>query len=117
MNRMFDQQYDMGEIHDEENACDDHGEAQKVVAPHCFKNVERIVFVRFHEKHEVRIEENVNEIDRNCHDREKKKAFWKLLETRANVFCKGEHNGIRGKENMYRKAMDMHEIEKRQLCP
>ena len=114
---IFDQQYDMREIHDEENACHDNGEAKKVVAPHFLENIKRVVFLCFHEKHEVGIEEHIDKIDRNCHDRKKKKAPGKLLETGTNVSREGEHDGICGKENMYREAVDMHEIEKRQLCP
>ena len=111
LNLVFDQQYDMGKIHDEENACHDNGEAPEVIAPHLLENVKRVAFVRFHEKHEVGIEENVYKIDRNCHACEKQEAFWKLFETGANVSREGEHDGICGKENMYRTAMEMHEIE------
>ena len=113
----FDQLYDMRKIHDEEYTCHDNGESPEVVAPHFFENVKRVGFSHLHEEHEICIKNHVDKIDRNCHTHKQKQTFRNLLEAGANVSREGEHDGIGGKKNMYREAVDMHEIEKWKLCP
>ena len=117
MDMYFDMFDDMWEVHEKQDGRNDDEEAPKMIAPHLFKDIERIGFARSHKEHKVRIEKQVDDVDGKCQTEQKQKAFRKILCTGTDVLTKRKHDGVSGKEDMYGKAMDMHEIQQGELCP
>ena len=117
MDMYFDMFDDMWEVHEKQDGRNDDEEAPKMIAPHLFKDIERIGFARSHKEHKVRIEKQVDDVDGERQTEQKQKAFRQILSTGTDILTKRKHDRICSKEDMHGKAMDMHEIEKRQFCP
>lgn len=117
MDLYFDMFNDMWEIHEKQDGRNDDEEAPKMIAPHLFKDIERIGFARSHKEHKVRIEKQVDDVDGKCQTEQKQKAFRQILCTGTDILTKRKHDRVSGKEDMYGKTMDMHEIQQGELCP
>ena len=99
--------------HHDENSRDDDGVSDEVGWGVLLEPVEGISLRRFHEEHEVCIKNQVeHECDSGTHG-QYRKATGQVLERRADLADCRKNYWKCGKQNMHRKAMDMHEVRGR----
>ena len=95
----------------------DHGDAQKVIAPHLLKEIKGISLLRLHQKHIVCVGDQIEDIDKSSHAQKQEQRAPEILDARLDLTCDHKHEGIERKQDMYGKGMPMHKVGKGQLRP
>ncbi len=95
----------------------DHGDAQKVVAPHLLKEIEGISLLCLHQKHIVCVGNQIEDIDKARHAQKQEQRAPKVLQSRLDLTRYHKHYGIERKQDMYGKGMPMHKVGKGQFRP
>lgn len=104
-------------VHHDEHSRRKNGKSDLVMTEDLLENIEGIAFVGFHQEHKIRIQYEIEEVDRDRHTNKKRQTLRDILSARLYVTAEGDHNRIDRKQDMNGKAMQMHKIQKRKLRP
>ena len=88
-----------------------------MAAPIFFVPVQRISGIRANQEEEIRIQQNVYDIDERRHTKKDQHILVGMAPIGTNIFTSGEHNRVEDQQNMYGKGMDAHQIPAGQGIP
>ena len=78
---------------------------------------ERIAVRRVHQKHEIRIEQQVDAINRHRHRQQQQEALAHVPDARSDITARKQHDGIGRKQNVHARRMPEHEVRRRKRRP
>ena len=78
---------------------------------------ERIAVRRIHQKHEIRIEQQVDAINRHRHRQQQQEALAHVPDARPDITAQKQHDGIGRKQNVHARRMPEHEVRRRKRRP
>ena len=104
-------------VHQREHRQEQHGEADPVVADMVAEPRERIAVRRIHQKLEIRIEQQVDAINRHRHRQQQQEALAHVPDARSDITARKQHDGIGRKQNVHARRMPEHEVRRRKRRP
>lgn len=78
---------------------------------------QRISGLGIHQKHKIGIQLQIDEEDGHRHTGKEQQAAGNAAHIRLDIAAGSQHDGIHGKQDMYREAVQMHEVGHRQRSP